>query len=338
MSLAPGPLLRVRSSDLNNNALGVRAGTVPQAVQTPRLEGWRLAVDVTVRVSFAVSMGLRLTVRQGFYHQYKHARFLLVPLRLFGVGPALAGRNQTAQTAVHIGAPCVGAYIETLIRGNEALVGETDFRLVAVGGDFKHNFRVRPLGPVLSEIEVVIQNKPGDFLVAGDKFEQQAVHDYLLGGGNLAPTAVEYLEGLYYVTTGYCTLDYVLRAKVTPRQQFEAAWNDLSWGGKGNAIGQFNTGHGITKVPGKELLDVADRPNSRFERFTRYGHFVSLNPMPSGSLPCDVNYLDHQYSVVPALEGPDKKKGAPIYVLEHEQLVSTVMIKEDLGLDRKSTR
>ena len=56
------------------------------------------------------------------------------------------------------------------------------------------------------------------------------------------------------------------------------------------------------------------------------------SPMPSGSLPCDINYLDHQYSVVPALEGPDKKKGAPIYVLENDKLVSTIMIKEDLGL------
>jgi len=171
-----------------------------------------------------------------------------------------------------------------------------------------------------------------DAPTAADRFEQQQVHDYLLGGGNFAPTAVEYLEGLYYVTTGYCNLDYVLTARVNPAKQFEAVWNDLAWGGKGNGIGQFNTGHGITKIPGEPHLDVADRPNSRFERFTRYGHYLSTNPMPSGSLPCDINYLDHQYSVVPALEGPDKKKGAPIYVLENEKLVSTLMIKEDLGL------
>ena len=79
-------------------------------------------------------------------------------------------------------------------------------------------------------------------------------------------------------------------------------------------------------------LDVADRPNSRFERFSRYGHYLSGLAMPSGSLPCDINYLDQQYSVVPALEGPDKSKGAPIYILENEKLVSTIMIKEDLGL------
>jgi len=171
-----------------------------------------------------------------------------------------------------------------------------------------------------------------DAPTAADEFEQPAVHDYLLGGGNFSPTAVEYLEGLYYVTTGYCNLDYVLTARVTADKNVQAVWNDLAWGGKGDGIGQFRTGHGITKLPGREQLDVADRPASRFERFTRYGHYLSSLAMPSGSLPCDINYLDSQFSVVPALEGPDKKKGAPIYVLENEKLVSTIMIKEDLGL------
>ena len=167
---------------------------------------------------------------------------------------------------------------------------------------------------------------------AADRFEQQQVHDYFLGGGNFSPTAVEYVEGLYYVTTGYCNLDYVLTARVTGGQRIEAVWNDLSWGGKGDGIGQFGTGHGITRIPDETNLDVADRPHSRFERFTRYGHFLSVNPMPSGSLPCDINYLDPTYSVVPALEGPDKKKGAPIYLLENGKLISTILIKEDLGL------
>jgi hypothetical protein len=171
-----------------------------------------------------------------------------------------------------------------------------------------------------------------DAPTASDNFEQPEVHDYFLGGGNFSPTAVEYLEGLYYVTTGYCNLDYVLTARVTPDQRFQAVWNDLAWGGKGDGIGQFGTGHGITKPPGMVRLDVADRPHSRFERFTRYGHYLSGLAMPSGSLPCDINYLDQKYSVVPALEGPDKSKGAPIYILEDEKLVSTLMIKEDLGL------
>src|SRR3984885_12050145 len=105
MSLAPDPLLRVRSQACDNNAAGVRDGKAPQAVQTPRLEARRYAVDGTVPVSLAVSMGLPVTVRQGFCG--------LVLLRLFRVGPALAGRNQIAHTAAHIGAPRVGTYIET---------------------------------------------------------------------------------------------------------------------------------------------------------------------------------------------------------------------------------
>jgi len=171
-----------------------------------------------------------------------------------------------------------------------------------------------------------------DAPTAADTFEAREVHDYFLGGGNFSPTAVEYLDGLYYVTTGYCNLDYVVTARVKPEHDFEAAWNDLAWGGKGDAHGQFRTGHGITKHPAMPRLDVADRPASRFERFTRYGHYLSTMPMPSGSLPCDINYLDPHLSVVPALDGPDKKKGAPIYVMEDEHLVSTIMIKEDLGL------
>jgi len=171
-----------------------------------------------------------------------------------------------------------------------------------------------------------------DAPTAAVQFEKQDVHDYFVRGEKFAPTAVEYLEGLYYVTTGYCKLDYVLTARVTPRQDFEAVWNSLAFGGRGDGIGQFGTGHGITKPPGMVRLDVADRPHSRFERFTRDGQYLSTLPMPQGSLPCDINYLDHRYSVVPALEGPDKKKGAPIYVLENEKLVSTIMIKDDLAL------
>ena len=53
--------------------------------------------------------------------------------------------------------------------------------------------------------------------------------------------------------------------------------------------------------------------------------------LPSGSLPVDIDYLD-QYAVVAALDGPDPTLGAPVYILENDQVVSTVMPKEDLGL------
>jgi hypothetical protein len=171
-----------------------------------------------------------------------------------------------------------------------------------------------------------------DSPTAEDEFEQSEVHDYFLGRGNFAPTDVEELGGLYYVTTGYSNLDYVLTARILGTDPFKAVWNDLVFGGKGDATGQFGTAHGITIPPGTKRLDIADRPHSRIERFTRYGHYQSTLKMPAGSLPCDIDYLD-QYAVVASLDGPDTSKGAPIYILENDRLVSTIMPKEDLGLE-----
>ena len=166
---------------------------------------------------------------------------------------------------------------------------------------------------------------------SNDDLGQPAVNDYFLGGGNFAPTDVEYLDGLYYITTGYSNLDFVLTARILSLNPFRAIWHDLAFGGRGNGPGQFETGHGITVPPGKKRLDVADRPNSKIDRFTRYGQYLSTLKLPLGSLPCDINYLGH-LAVVPALDGPDRGKGAPIYILEDDQLISTVMPKEELGL------
>ena len=166
---------------------------------------------------------------------------------------------------------------------------------------------------------------------ADDDFDQPAVNDYFLGKGNFAPTDVEELDGLYYVTTGYSNLDFVLTARILRTSPFEAVWNDLAFGGKGEGPGQFGTAHGITVPPGKKRLDISDRPHSRIERFTRYGHYRSTLEMPRGSLPCDIDYLNH-HAVVASLDGPDPSKGAPIYILEDDKLISTIMPKEDLGL------
>jgi hypothetical protein len=164
-----------------------------------------------------------------------------------------------------------------------------------------------------------------------DEFEQPEIHDYFLGGGNFAPTDVEYLDGLYYITTGYSNLDFVLTARILRTNPLTVMWNDLAFGGKGEAPGKFGTAHGVTVPPGKKRLDISDRPHSRIERFTRYGHYLSSLEMPAGSLPCDIDYLGH-YAVVASLDGPDPSKGAPVYILEDDKLISTIMPKEDLGL------
>lgn len=155
--------------------------------------------------------------------------------------------------------------------------------------------------------------------------------DYFAGRGNFVPTDVEQLDGMFYIPTGYSNLDFVLSAKILSTNPFRAEWNDLAFGGRGTGPGQFGTGHGITIPPGTRRIDVADRPNSEIDRFTRNGQYLSTLRMPLGSFPCDIFYMD-EFAVVGSLYGPDRSKGAPIYVLENDQLVSTIMPKEDLGL------
>jgi hypothetical protein len=167
---------------------------------------------------------------------------------------------------------------------------------------------------------------------ASDDLGLDSVRDYVAGGGAFVPTDVEFLDGLLYMTTGYSSLDFVLTARITSYSPLRAAWYDLAFGGKGNAPGQFGTGHGITVPPGTKRIDVADRANSEIDRFTRHGQYLSTLRMPAGSLPCDIDYLG-RYAVVAALDGPDRNKGAPIYLFEDDRLVSTLFPKDDLGLE-----
>jgi len=155
--------------------------------------------------------------------------------------------------------------------------------------------------------------------------------DYFKGRGNFVPTDVEQLDGMLYITTGYSNLDFVLTARILSANPVKAVWHDLAFGGRGSGPGQFGTGHGITVPPGMKRLDISDRPNSEIDRFTRYGHYLSTLRMPLGSFPCDIYYLGKN-AVVGSLHGPDRSKGAPIYILEEDKLISTIMPKEDLGL------
>ena len=156
---------------------------------------------------------------------------------------------------------------------------------------------------------------------------------YFFGRGNFVPTDVEKLGSLLYVATGYSQLDYVITAKIESTSPFKVSWYDLAFGGKGSGAGQFGTGHGITVPSGTSRVDVADRPNAEIDRFTRHGQYISTLKLPLGSYPCDVDYLGN-LGVVGALHGPDRPQGAPIYILEDDKLVSTILPKAELGLEK----
>lgn len=164
----------------------------------------------------------------------------------------------------------------------------------------------------------------------------RTVNEYFASGGAFVPTDVDHLSGWFYVTTGYSELDWVLTARIRGTAPLGIGWHDLAFGGRGTGRGQFGTGHGVTvvKPAGSDTarIDIADRPRAEIDRFTADGKYLSTVTLPEGAFPCDIDYLDG-YAVVGALHGPDREKGAPVYVLEGDRVVSVIMPKEELGLE-----
>ena len=168
------------------------------------------------------------------------------------------------------------------------------------------------------------------------QFGVEAVNRYFGEKGNFVPTDVEYAGGNYFVTTGYSKLDYVLSAEVSVRNpagqtSVSAAWTPLAFGGKGTEAGQFGTGHGVTLAPDGKTLVVSDRPHAELDRFTQAGEYMGTVKLPEGSFPCDIDF-ESNLAIVGCLNGPDRSKGAPIYILQDRKVISTIMPKEELGL------
>lgn len=167
---------------------------------------------------------------------------------------------------------------------------------------------------------------------AAESFEHPGVRQYFTDGKRFVPTDVEMLNGRYYVTTGYSALDFVLTAGIKTGEGFSAEWGGLVFGGKGGGPGQFGTGHGITVTPDRQIA-VADRPHSEVDSFAPHGKYMGTLKLPKGSFPCDVDY-DGGLMVVGCLHGPDRSKGAPIYILKGDHIIATIMCKEELGLEK----
>jgi hypothetical protein len=172
-----------------------------------------------------------------------------------------------------------------------------------------------------------------DAPTADTPFDARRVTKYFDDGGKFVPTDVEVLDKRFYITTGYSSLDFVLTADVKTNYGFSAKWTPFAFGGKGSRDGQFGTGHGITIAPDGKTLTVADRPNSEIESFTKKGEYLGKLSLPKGSLPCDIDY-ESGYTVVGCLDGPDKEKGAPIYLVKDGEVKSTILIQDDLGLKK----
>jgi hypothetical protein len=113
------------------------------------------------------------------------------------------------------------------------------------------------------------------------------------------------------------------------------------FGGKSddpNHHGRFGTAHGINLTPHHHHLAIADRPHSRIALTTPAGEWVGAHPLPAGSRPCGIDYVElnqQWFSVVGSLDDPEKGRPAPIYILNSDyQVISTIRPKEDLGIEQ----
>ncbi len=137
------------------------------------------------------------------------------------------------------------------------------------------------------------------------------------------------------VADGYGA-NYILSADLHERQ-----WHGL-FGGKTQdpqEHGRFGTAHGFNPTPQGDRLAIADRPHSRFEIYTFQGEFIRSYPLPAGSRPCGIDYIQYQgqwLAAVGSLDAPEAGRPAPIYILDAERyaVLSTLRPKEDLGIER----
>lgn len=157
---------------------------------------------------------------------------------------------------------------------------------------------------------------------------------YGTGGDPFKVCDVEMVDGLLYAANGYAdnvcfTCDPFRAPAGDPAV---GLWESFRFGGAGSAHGRFATAHGMTRVPGTNVITVADRKNSRLESFAPGGRYLAGLALPAGTMPCNVDYYDH-FALVSCLKGPGESTPAPIYVFEDGNLISEINIGRDLGLD-----
>ncbi|MDG2083966.1 MAG: hypothetical protein P8K66_03255 [Planctomycetota bacterium] len=145
---------------------------------------------------------------------------------------------------------------------------------------------------------------------------------------------VEIIDGFLYAANGYANNVVFVADPLqgVDGNPVKGAWSPFTFGGSGTDHGKFGTAHGITRIPGSDAFTVADRANARLETFLVGGQYLGGINFEPGTMPCDVDYVD-RVAVVGCLKGAGGKTPAPIHILEEGNLVSTLRLQEDLGLE-----
>ena len=187
--------------------------------------------------------------------------------------------------------------------------------------------------PSTSHRKVYITDLKGKLVCT---LENPQHNEYYQKKGRFVPTDCEFISdskggGILWVVTGYSPGDFVIAA-----DPFSGKWiNDKWFGGKGNTAGKLNTGHGIVYKAKDNTIVIANRSPSKQETFDLSGKHLDTLQLPNRSNPCDITFLksDNTYSASSSLNSPVKGKGAPIYVLKNNEIVSTILPKDELGLE-----
>jgi hypothetical protein len=169
-----------------------------------------------------------------------------------------------------------------------------------------------------------------DFVLTKPEFEQYQAENI-----RFAPTDTLLVDQQLFVADGYGA-NYISSANVITRQ-----WTGIFGGLAENATqnGKFSTAHGINIHPTHhQHLVIADRPNSRIQLHAAQGDFIASHPLPSGSWPCGIDFLNwggRWLGVIGSLVDPQKDRPAPIYIVDATtfEVLSTIRPKEDLGID-----
>lgn len=154
----------------------------------------------------------------------------------------------------------------------------------------------------------------------------------VVNGPTFSPTCVAFLDGTFYVTTGYSTGDFVLCAVVD--QKGVPQWGRLGWGRRDEGENRHLTAHGVRvrkDEKGKDEVVIASRHNFRVYTNSPQGQHLKALALPDNSLVCNTSE-GLQFQFYPLLDpiGAENERFASVLIYEGDKRVGRINAGEHL--------
>lgn len=245
-----------------------------------------------------------------------------------GIGPAHGGFAKTPTGAIYFGLQGTGLIRVSADLTQKAIVSAEGGLL---GGGLHNTTYLDRDGGSL----VLPDNDRGQVLVVGLDGSPITTLGLPPGinAGDYHPTDTDLASnGVLYICDGYGKSKLVFTADLDKK-----VYADRRFGGPAaqrQTETQFSTNHGITFDPTDETLVVADREHQWAQRLTLDGEFVE-GYQTLGAV-CDIDFVEfggERLMIAGCLRGPKGGVGV-VQILRDGEVVSTLNLKEDLGLDQ----